>query len=87
MKLRCKFVINTVAGENIAVPVGKNSHFRGYIKLNATGKDIFEALKQDTDREKIIELLQKKYPDAEISELAESVDGILAKLSGAELLI
>ena len=67
MKLGCKFVINTVAGENIAVPVGKDGAFRGYIKLNSTGKDIFEALKEDTDREKIIADLKKKYPDAPFS--------------------
>ena len=87
MKLRCKFVINTVAGENIAVPVGKNCDFRGYIKLNSTGKDIFAALEKDTDREKIIALLQKKYPEAKNGELAESVDGIIAKLTQAQLLI
>ena len=87
MKLGCKFVINTVAGENIAVPVGKDGAFRGYIKLNSTGKDIFEALKEDTDREKIIADLKKKYPDADESEIAGSVDDIINKLSSAGLLI
>ena len=87
MKLKCKFLINTVAGENIAVPVGKDSAFRGYIKLNSTGKDIFEALKEDTDREKIIKELKKKYPEAGESEITESVDDIISKLSSAELLV
>lgn len=86
MKLKCKFVINNVAGENIAVAVGKNSGFRGYIRLNETGKDIFELLKKDTTREKIIGSLKEKYPDATPEELAESVDGIIEKLSAAGLL-
>ena len=87
MKLKCKFIVNNVAGENIAVAVGKNSGFKGYIRLNETGKDIFELLKKDTDRQKIIESLKKSYPDATESELAESVDGIIEKLNAAGLLI
>ena len=87
MKLKCKFVINTVAGENIAVPVGKDSAFRGYIKLNLTGKDIFEALKKDTSREKIVEDLREKYPEADEKDIAESVDDIIEKLSSAGLLV
>lgn len=86
MKLKCEFVINKVAGENIAVPVGTDGGFKGYIRLNETGKDIFAQLKQDTDREKIIKALQSKYPDADIKEITESVDGILAKLTSAGLM-
>lgn len=87
MKLKYKFVINNIQGDNIAVPVGKDSAFKGYIKLNDTGKDIFEALKKDTTREKIIESLLKKYPDASENDTADSVDDIIKKLTGAELLI
>ncbi|MBO7520082.1 MAG: PqqD family protein [Clostridia bacterium] len=87
MKLKCKFVINTVAGENIAVPVGKDSAFKGYIKLNGTGKEIFEELKSDTDREKIIEKLREEYPEAAESEIAESVDDIIGRLTAAGLIV
>lgn len=87
MKLKCKFVINTVAGETIAVPVGAGSDFKGYIRLNETGKDIFAALEKETNRESVIEELIKKYPDAAREEICESVDDIIARLSSAELLI
>ena len=87
MKLKCEFVINEVAGENIAVPVGNDGGFKGYIRLNETGKDIFAELKKDTDRKKIIKTLQNKYPDADIKEIAESVDEILTKLSSAGLIV
>lgn len=86
MKLNCKFVINCIAGDNIAVPVGKNVPFKGYLRLNETGKDIFELLKKDTTRENIISDLQKKYPDAQAEEITESVDDIIGKLSSAGLL-
>ena len=87
MKLKCKFVVNSVAGDIIAVPVGKSSDFKGYIRLNETGKDIFELLKKDTDREKIISALKAKYPDASKEEITESVDDIINRLSSAGLLI
>ena len=87
MKLKCKFVINTVAGETIAVPVGAGSAFKGYIRLNETGKDIFAALEKETDREKIVEELAKKYPDAGIEEIRGSVDDIIDRLSSAGLLV
>ena len=87
MKLKCKFVINNVAGEDIAVPVGKEGVFRGYIRLNKSGKEIFEILKNDTDREKVLNEMMKKYPDAPKEEIAESVDDIIGKLTEAGLLI
>ena len=87
MKLACKFVINTVAGDNIAVPVGSDSSFKGYIKVNGTGRNIFELLKEDTDRETLINKLAKMYPDAKSEEIAEGVDLVIDKLSSAGLLI
>ncbi|MBO4692876.1 MAG: PqqD family protein [Clostridia bacterium] len=87
MKLRCKFVINCVAGENIAVPVGKEAGFKGYIRLNETGRDIFELLRKETTREKVISSLQKKYPDGTAEEITESVDDIIGKLASAGFLI
>lgn len=87
MKLACKFIMNSIAGDTIAVPVGKNSPFRGYIKVNDTGKEIVELLKSDTDREKIINELVKRYPDAAINDIEESVDDVIEKLSSAGFLI
>lgn len=88
MKLKYDFVINQVAGETVAVSVGNNDgQFNGYIKLNETGAVIFNALKKDTSREEIINTVLCKYPDASLEEVSESVDELLEKLSGAQLLI
>lgn len=88
MKLKYDFVINQVAGETVAVSVGNNDgQFNGYIKLNETGAEIFKALKKDTTREQIVELLLQKYPDATENQVSESVDELLEKLNGAQLLI
>ena len=87
MKLKYRFIINNVAGDNIAVPVGKESNFKGYIRLNETGKDIFEMLKKNVSREKIVSELQKKYPQADTDSINKSVENILNKLEESGLLI
>lgn len=87
MKLKYDFVVNKVAGEIVAVSVGNNSGFNGYIKLNETGAFIFDALKRDTTREEVIASLGNAYPDATDDELAESVDELIEQLKKADLLI
>jgi len=88
MKLKYEFVVNSVAGEIIAVSVGNVAGaFNGYIKLNDTGAFIFNELKNDTTRDDIIEKLMAEYPDASKKDAAESVDELLQKLSEAELLV
>ena len=46
-----------------------------------------EILKNDTDREKVLNEMMKKYPDTPKEEIAESVDDIIGKLTEAGLLI
>lgn len=88
MKLKYQFVINNVAGETVAVSVGDTSgRFNGYIKLNETGAFIFKKLKSDTTREEIINSLMIEYPDATRDDAANSVDELIEKLKGADLLV
>lgn len=88
MKLKYKFTVNNVAGEIVAVSVGEcDGRFNGYIKLNETGAFIFNMLKSETTREKIIDALKAEYPDATQTEIAESVDSLTEKLKAADLLI
>lgn len=87
MKLKYDFVVNQVAGETVAVSVGNNDgKFNGYIKLNETAAFIFEALKNDTTCDKIIANLKNAYPDADETDITDSVNGIIEKLEKAELL-
>lgn len=86
MKLKHEFIINEVAGETVAVSVGKN-RFNGYIKLNETGKFILEALACDTTPEQISANMLASYPDATADEVNENVNEFIAKLQAADLLI
>ena len=88
MKLKYDFVVNSVAGETVAVSVGDNSdRFNGYIKLNETAAFIFALLKNDISRDNIVAAVLKEYPDADETEACESVDELIEKLQSAELLI
>lgn len=86
MKLKYEFIINEVAGETVAVSVGE-SRFNGYIKLNETGKFIFEALASDTTPQEIITDMCVAYPDATADEVSETVNGFIEKLQAADMLI
>ncbi len=45
MKLKYKFVVRNISGKPVAVAVGQdNERFNGMIKLNDSGKAIFEIL-------------------------------------------
>lgn len=87
MKLKYDFVINNVAGETVAVSVGNNDSFNGYIKLNETGAFIFKMLKKDTGVEEIVNAILKEYPDATAEAARESVNNLIEQLQGAELLV
>ncbi len=86
MKLKYEFIINEVAGDTVAVSVGEN-RFNGYIKLNETGKFIFNALSQDTTPEQIITDMAAAYPDATLEEISQTVNEFIEKLSAADMLI
>lgn len=86
MKLKYEFIINEVAGETVAVSVGE-SRFNGYIKLNETGRFIFEALAKDTTPEQIASDMCVAYPDATADEAHETVTEFIAKLQAADMLI
>lgn len=62
MKLKYNFVIRDIGGSAVAAAVGKDSaSFKGMIKLNGTGKFIFERLSEDTAAEDIATALTREY--------------------------
>jgi len=87
MKLKYTFVINEVADQMVAVPVGDGlGEFNGFIKMNDVGKDIFELLKEDTTVDAVVEALKSKYSDATDDEIRENVEAFTAKLKESGVL-
>ncbi|MBR4073526.1 MAG: PqqD family protein [Clostridia bacterium] len=87
MKLKYTFVINEVADQMVAVPVGDDlGEFNGFIKMNDVGADIFELLKEDTTVDAMVEALKAKYTDATDDEIRENVEAFTAKLKESGVL-
>ena len=80
MKLKYNFVVRTVDGRPIAVAVGEdNAKFSGMIKLNDTGKFIFEMLADDVSENDITEKFLENYDvsaDEAASAVGEFLDGL-----------
>lgn len=62
MKIKDGFVIREIMGQAVVVPTGEASeNFTGMIKLNETGKDIWQALIDGKSEEEIVNLIVNEY--------------------------
>lgn len=62
MRIKKGFVLREVAGQIMVIATGEASKdFHGMIKLNSTGKDIWEGLQEGLSEEDIAKRLQEKY--------------------------
>ena len=80
MKIRSDFVLSEVAGMTGVVPLGGNTTFHNMIKLNETGKLLWESLGSDTTREALASVLVEKYGIEKELALSD-VDAFLASLA------
>ncbi len=81
MKLKYNFVTNEVADNIVAVAVGEDmSKFNGFIKMNQTGAEIFELLKNDISMDDLIAEMQKLYPDETLEIVTETVESFVQQL-------
>ena len=62
MKIKKGFVVRTVGGENIVVPVGEMSKsFHGMINLNETGKFLWDFFTKEHTLEESVDALCLEY--------------------------
>ena len=74
MKLKFEFVINQVADNMVAVPIGDGmEEFGGFLKMNDIGAEILEILKNDVTVEEIAQEMLKKHPESNMEEALETV--------------
>jgi len=86
MRVKDGFVMREVAGQYVVIAVGEASKkFHGMIKLNRTGKDIWECLQQGFEEEEIVKDLQEKY-QVTIEEVRQDVQDFLSKMKEMEFL-
>ena len=86
MKIKEGFLLRTVAGSNIVVPIGAASiDFSGVITLNEVGAFLWKALEEDCDKAKLIEKLTAEY-DVDSETASNDIDAFLEKLRKESLL-
>ena len=86
MKIKNGFVVREIAGQSIVVALGEASKiFNGMIKLNETGRVIWDALVKGAETEEIVEALLAEY-DVDRETAAKDVEGFITTLTEANIL-
>ena len=74
MKKINEFILREVAGEYVAVPVGRTTeHFNGMITLSETGAFLYEHLEQAESFEALIAMLRAEYEVDEETAVRDTV--------------
>ena len=86
MKIKEGFITKKVAGDVIVIPAEQALvDFKAIITLNETGAYLWELLKEDTSKEKLLENMLKEY-DADEKILSADIDEFLSVLEEKGLL-
>ena len=80
MKIKQGFVVREIAGQTLVVALGEASEvYNGIIKLNETGRVIWDMLAEGAEKEAIVDKLASIY-DADRETLAVDCDRFIASL-------
>ena len=86
MKIRDGFVVREVAGQCVVIALGAaTKDFNGMIKLNSSGKLIFEKLSVGAELEDIVEAMVSEY-DIDADSARRDALNFIEKLQGANIL-
>ena len=85
MRLSENYILKTVAGTAVVVPVGDAvNDIRGMITLNGPAETIWKCLEQDMDFEGIVAQLKSEY-DAPEDVLRNDLTAFIEKLKGYKI--
>ena len=86
MKIKSGFVVREIAGESVVIALGEASKiFNGIIKLNGTGRIIWDSIAEGKERDAIIEAILTEY-EIDKNTVETDVDNFIAKLKGANII-
>ena len=87
MKLNENYILKTVAGAPVVMPVGDAvNNIHGMIKLNAPAEIIWKALEKGLSKDKIIAELSETYKGVPEETLSADFDRFLNKLRDSKIL-
>ena len=86
MKIKSGFIVKEIAGQYVVIALGAASKiFNGIIKLNDSGKFIWDKLAVDADKDDIVNALLEEY-DVNRTVAEADVDKFIDELKGANIL-
>lgn len=86
MKIKKGFILRNVGGQNVVVAIGAASRsFSGIIRLNETGKFLWEQLSDEKNEGELCAALLSEYELSE-EKAQEDVSAFVQKLKEAQLL-
>lgn len=87
MKIKDGFLLRKLGQEYTAVALGSaRKDFNGLIRMNDTGKFLWECLQRDCQEEELIRCLREEYQVSEEEEAAADIRGFVERLKGAGIL-
>lgn len=86
MKIKSGFVIREIAGQSVVVALGEASRsFNGIIKLNETGRVMWDILSQGAEKEDVISKILSEY-DVDRKTVEKDVDSFVNTLKENNIL-
>ncbi len=86
MKIKEGFVVREIAGQSIVIALGAATKtLNGMIKLNETGRIIWDMLAEGSERADIVKRICDEY-EADVSTVEADVDAFINTLQGANIL-
>ena len=87
MKLNENFILKTIAGSPVVVPVGEDAaRIKGMITLNGPAEVIWKCLEEGKDFDEVLVALKAKY-DAPEDVLKKDLTALIKKMKGLGIII
>ena len=86
MKIKADYMLRSVAGQNVVVPIGSAAlDFNGMINLNESGAFLWRAMAEDVTEQTLVEALLAEYDvDPEVAKA--DVGAFIKKMREANLI-
>lgn len=82
MKIKKGFIVRKIGGQSVAVAIGEMSKtFNGMIRLNETGKFLWDALSKGAEEDDLVSKILEEYEIDEATARAD-VKAFVEKLKG-----
>lgn len=87
MKIKDGFVLREIAGQTVVIATGEASKtFHGMVKLNGTGRDIWQGLARGLSEDEIAQELVEKYDGVDLAKAKEDTASLIGKMEEAGFL-